>query len=147
MTQLFQPLLVALGLIASLVPLAASAQMTSGPDSTMAPRGRDAAERNREAKTSARMPDEPGGGDHNKPVVSEGAKMDTDCDKSSGGGMGESAARGDPRADRAACRKLSDYDIATAPIQELRRVTQHTAVIGGRSDGLHRHGRNPHHPR
>ena len=109
-------------------PLLASAQTASGPDSTMMARGR-------EAKPSARAPDEPGGGDRNKPVVSEGAKMDADCDKSSGSAMMEGGARGDPRADRAACRKLSDYDVATAPIQELRKSTQHTAVIGGRSIG------------
>ena len=30
------------------------------------------------------------------------------------------------------CRKLSDYDVATAPIQEIRHATRHTATIGGR---------------
>ncbi len=90
------------------------------------------ARRAREARPAPRAPDEPGGGDRNRPVVSEGAKMDADCDKASGGGMAEGSTRGDPRADRAACRKLSDYDIATAPIQEIRKVTRHTATIGGR---------------
>lgn len=94
----------------------------------MSPRGRD-------AKIATRASDEPGGGDRNKSVVSEGAKMDADCDKSSAGGMMEGGLRGDPRADRAACRKLSDYDVATAPVQELRKSTQHTAIIGGRSIG------------
>jgi carboxypeptidase C (cathepsin A) len=127
MTALTKPLptlLAAISLIVA-VPVIAYAQASTGPDSTMA------ATRARDAKPAARAPDEPGGGDRNKPVVSEGAKMDADCDKS-GGGMGE-GAHGDARADRAACRKLSDYDIATAPIQELRKVSQHTAVIGGRS--------------
>ena len=80
------------------------------------------------------MPDEPGMNERerNKPVVSEGAKMDADCDKASSMAA-EGAGRGDPRADRAACRKLSDYDIATAPVQEIRRVTHHTATIGGRA--------------
>jgi carboxypeptidase C (cathepsin A) len=128
MTALTKPLptlLAALSLMVAGVPAIASAQASTGPDSTMA------ALRNRDAKPAARAPDEPGGGDRNKPVVSEGAKMDADCDKSSGGGMGE-GAHGDPRADRAACRKLSDYDIATAPIVELRKATRHTATIGGR---------------
>ncbi len=131
MTKSLPTLVAALALIAALAPAVASAQAASGPDSTMVPRARDAAERNRDAKTATRAPDEPGGGDRNKPVVSEGAKMDADCDKSSGA-MGEGASRGDPRADRAACRKLSDYDIATAPIQEIRHATRHTATIGGR---------------
>jgi carboxypeptidase C (cathepsin A) len=129
--QSFPALLSTFGFIAALAPAPASAQAASGPDSTMAPRARDTTERNRDAKTAARAPDEPGGGDRNLPVVSEGAKMDADCDKaSSGGGEG---GRGDPRADRAACRKLSDYDVATAPIREVRKVTRHTATIGGRA--------------
>jgi carboxypeptidase C (cathepsin A) len=125
LTKPFATLLSAVGLIAALMPAMASAQAATGPDSTMARRARD-------AKTVTRAPDEPGekNADQNRPVVSEGAKMDADCDKS--GGMAE-GAHGDPRADRAACRKLSDYDIATAPIQEVRKVTHHTAVIGGRS--------------
>ena len=126
MTKTFLPLLAIFSLTAAAPPIVASAQAASGPDSTMTPRGRD-------AKAVARPPDEPGGGDRNRPVVSEGAKMDADCDKSgAGGGMMDGGSRGDPRADRAACRKLSDYDIATAPIQEIRKVTRHTATIGGR---------------
>ena len=39
---------------------------------------------------------------------------------------------GDARTDRARNNKLSDADIATAPIREIRRVTRHTATIGGR---------------
>ncbi len=40
---------------------------------------------------------------------------------------------GDPRAERAREAKLNDSDVATAPIREIRRVTRHTATIGGRS--------------
>lgn len=37
------------------------------------------------------------------------------------------------RADRARCHKLSDAEVATAPIVEIRKVTHHQAVIGGRT--------------
>jgi carboxypeptidase C (cathepsin A) len=40
---------------------------------------------------------------------------------------------GDTRAERARAAKLSDTDVATAPIRELRVPTRHTATIGGRS--------------
>ena len=39
---------------------------------------------------------------------------------------------GNPRAERAREAKLGDADIATAPIREVRRVTRHSATIGGR---------------
>ncbi len=61
----------------------------------------------------------------------EGARMDSDCDHSPG--AGDAGRAGDPRADRAQCRKLSDSEIATAPILEVRKVTHHSAVIGGRA--------------
>ena len=51
-------------------------------------------------------------------------------------GRGErtgAAPGGDPRAERAREAKLSDSDVATAPIHEIRRVTHHTAEIGGRA--------------
>ena len=38
-----------------------------------------------------------------------------------------------PRADRARCRKLSDADIATAPIAEARGPSRHQATIGGKA--------------
>jgi carboxypeptidase C (cathepsin A) len=132
LTKPLPTLLSAIGMITALVPAMASAQIAGGPDSTLAPRSRDA-ERGRSAKAMMRMPDEPGGGgDRDRPVVSEGAKMDADCDKTVGAPTG-ATAHGDARADRAACRKLSDYDIVTAPIQELRKVSHHTATIGGRA--------------
>jgi carboxypeptidase C (cathepsin A) len=58
------------------------------------------------------------------PAVSESNKVDAACD---------SLAGGDARADRARCRKLTDGEIATAPIVEARKVSRHEAVIGGRS--------------
>ena len=71
----------------------------------------------------------------------EESRADADCEPKAGGGHGDEAggaagetttAKGDPRADRARCRKLTDADIATAPIVEVRRVTRHQGVIGGR---------------
>ena len=47
----------------------------------------------------------------------------------SAGGEDKSA---DARADKARCRKLTDADIATAPIAEVRQVTHHQATIGGK---------------
>lgn len=57
---------------------------------------------------AARTPDEPGRGD-----------------------MVETSGQ-DQRAERARSGKVSDADIATAPIKELRRVTHHSVTIGGR---------------
>jgi carboxypeptidase C (cathepsin A) len=45
---------------------------------------------------------------------------------------GEAKPAADRRAERARSQKLSDQDIATAPIAEQRVVTRHRAVIGGR---------------
>jgi carboxypeptidase C (cathepsin A) len=61
-------------------------------------------------------------------VGTENSRPDADCDAQSGSGDDARAAR----ADRARCRKLSDADIATAPIVEVRKVTHHRAVIAGR---------------
>jgi carboxypeptidase C (cathepsin A) len=84
-----------------------------------------------------RSPDEPGVADRAPPGLAppspgEGGRADSDCEHASGGGETHAAA-GDARADRARCRKLSDFEIATAPIVEVRKVTHHQAVIGGRS--------------
>ena len=68
----------------------------------------------------------------------EDSHADTDCGGKSDGGAGaqpgETGASpgGDPRADRARCRKLSDTDIATAPIDEARVPSRHQATIGGK---------------
>jgi carboxypeptidase C (cathepsin A) len=40
---------------------------------------------------------------------------------------------GDHRADHARAGKIADEDIATAPVKEVSSVTQHQAVIGGKS--------------
>jgi len=73
-----------------------------------------------------------GGGDEHPAMApgGEGAKMDAACDHDPG--TGDAGRAGDPRADRAQCRKLSDAEIATALIAEIRKVTHHSAVIGGR---------------
>lgn len=75
------------------------------------------------APAVAPAPDQPPG--QAPAAASEGGKLDAACDSISLGG--------EPRADRARCRKLTDSEIATAPIQEVRKVTHHEAVIGGRS--------------
>jgi len=69
----------------------------------------------------------------------EDSHADSDCGGKSDGGAGpqpgETAGSpgGDARADRARCRKLSDADIATAPIAEARVPSRHTATIGGKT--------------
>ena len=60
----------------------------------------------------------------------QSGRSDPNCDST--GPSPEGARSTDPRADQARCRKLFDSDIATAPIGEVRKVTHHTAVIGGR---------------
>ncbi len=63
------------------------------------------------------------------PTPTEAGRPDPACDAPTADG-----ARGaDMRADRARCHKLSDAEVATAPIVEIRKVTHHQAVIGGRS--------------
>jgi carboxypeptidase C (cathepsin A) len=103
-----------------------------GPDSSMEQVNAQA--KSRPAQRHGRMPDEPGVSDQPPPGLAppmpgEGGRADADCEH-----MGASAegAHADARADRAACRKLTDADIATAPINEVRKVTHHTATIGGR---------------
>jgi carboxypeptidase C (cathepsin A) len=48
-------------------------------------------------------------------------------------GKAEDRPESDARAERAKSEKLSDSDIATAPIQEVRKVTHHSVTIGGRT--------------
>jgi carboxypeptidase C (cathepsin A) len=60
----------------------------------------------------------------------EGARLDADCDSHPPAMSGEGA--GDPRADRARCRKLTDSDVATAPIAEIHDVSRHQVSIGGK---------------
>lgn len=59
---------------------------------------------------------------------SESGRVDGACDSAAEGGRGSN----DPRADRARCRKLTDGEIASAPIIEVRKVSRHQATIGGK---------------
>ncbi len=96
---------------------AAGAQVApGGPDASMAAHGKAA---------SAEGP--PGLAPVGAP---EGGKTDSACDAL--GAVGDSSRTANPRADRARCRKLTDAEIATAPVVEIRRASRHQAVIGGR---------------
>ena len=106
---------------AAVAPVASFAQ--SGPDSGMVAEAKGAA-----SKPAARKPDAPGPTDRLDPVVAENGHAEADCDTHGVAADDSKAAR----ADRARCRKLTDADIATAPIVEVRKVTRHQAVIAGR---------------
>jgi carboxypeptidase C (cathepsin A) len=97
--------------IALLGPAAGFAQPAPGPDASLAPQTQaqpDKAEPGHPAIGARRgAADEPG---------SSQVKSDTDR-----------------RAERARSEKLTDADIATAPIEEVRKVTRHSGVIGGRT--------------
>jgi carboxypeptidase C (cathepsin A) len=111
----------------------------AGPDASMALQAKD--EPGQKAKPGARTPLDPG---EVSPVPIErgasgqGGRSDSDCEPKGGGreeneaGPASGGAKANPRADRARCRKLTDADIATAPIAEVRRTSRHQAVIGGR---------------
>ncbi len=64
------------------------------------------------------------------PTTAEVGRPDPACDAPP---SADSARGADMRADRARCHKLSDAEVATAPIVEIRKVTHHQAVIGGRT--------------
>jgi len=97
----------------------------SGPDASMNAQNRHASER------SGPRPDEPASTPVDRgPVAGEGPHADTDCKSIAEHASGANA---DSRADLARCRKLSDADIVSAPIAEIRKVTHHTATIGGRA--------------
>jgi len=124
--------MLAAGLLAP--SLAASQTGDVGPDRGMAAENRAAARvtpggEPERAETSTRAEALAKGG--------EDGHADKDCDlHPSGGGAqpGESggAPASDLRADLARCRKLTDADIATAPIGEQHVVSHHQATIGGR---------------
>jgi carboxypeptidase C (cathepsin A) len=107
------------------LPLSLAARAANGPDAGMRqaiavalPGGTAAAQAGEVSQSQH------GGG--------EGARMDADCD-SHPAPVGESGGgQADPRADRARCRKLTDADIATAPIAEITKVSHHQVTIGGR---------------
>jgi carboxypeptidase C (cathepsin A) len=106
------------------LPLGLAARAANGPDAGMRqaiavalPGGTAAAQAGEVSQSQH------GGG--------EGARMDADCD-SHPAPAGEGGGQADPRADRARCRKLTDADIATAPIAEISKVSHHQVTIGGR---------------
>ena len=106
----------ALILAAWLVLLAAptgllARQSRSGPDASLAGQTKDQPDKAEPGSPRQAIK----GGATDEPAAGEGAKSGTD-----------------KRAERAQSAKLSDSDIATAPIAEQRVVTRHTDVIGGR---------------
>jgi carboxypeptidase C (cathepsin A) len=109
---------------------AATLAQDSGPDAGMAAENRAGPPAHHPEATAATDSMAQGGG--------AGERIDSGCEEHAGGAptaqAGEQGAgpRGDPRADRARCRKLTDADIVTAPINEVRAVTHHTATIGGK---------------
>ena len=127
----------ALCLLLFCAPSLASAQAApGGPDSSLAASPKPAPARARQP--NARAPDEPASAETARRAPGEGGRTDGDCDArpsaaSEGAEAGGGGRSGDPRADRARCRQLTDADIATPPIFEVRKVTHHTAVIGGRA--------------
>jgi carboxypeptidase C (cathepsin A) len=113
--------------LVGLIALALPAFAQPGPDASMAQTRKEPehAEPARSgARPQARAPDEPG----ERPRA-ENARPDSNCDHPAGGGA---ETKSDERAERANCRALADSDIAMAPINEVRRVTHHQGVIGGR---------------
>ena len=128
-------------LLASIAALIVATQTVSayaadtGPDASMNLQAKDEPGQHRPKRTGREAEAEPAARTLiDRPVAGEGGgRADADCDKSGGS---EAAAgtgpRADARADRARCRKLTDADIVTAPIAEVRKVTRHTATIGGR---------------
>ncbi|HEY5071182.1 MAG TPA: peptidase S10 [Caulobacteraceae bacterium] len=141
------PLVLAVVLIVAPGGLLAQASV-GGPDSGMTVQAKDEpgrSVRSRGDHTLARSPDEPGRIESGRGAGSspgEGGRADSDCatqpraqrDEGPGGGPAAGApSKVDARADRARCRKLTDADIATAPIVEVASVTRHQGVIGGRS--------------
>ena len=80
-----------------------------------------------EAATSPANADEPGR------AATRPARGKRGPDEPGGPQETDTQGGGDPRAERARDAKLGDADVATAPIREVRRVTRHTATIGGRA--------------
>ncbi|HEY5288523.1 MAG TPA: peptidase S10 [Caulobacteraceae bacterium] len=108
---------------------------TTGPDASMAAQARPHETRAaaRPARGAERAPDEPGETD--RPRAVENLHPDSECDHAAAA-VPESSGQtshADARAERASCRALSDQDIALAPIVEVRSVTHHQGVIGGRA--------------
>ena len=127
--RLFLAPFVALTFAASSPALAADA----GPDASMNLQAKDEPGQKSAPRTGRQAEAEPSRTLVDRLPGEGGARMDADCDKSGGSdGASASGPKADARADRARCRKLTDADVVTAPINEVRRVTRHTATIGGK---------------
>jgi carboxypeptidase C (cathepsin A) len=114
-------------------PAAPSWGADNGPDASMNIQAKDEPGPKRSPRPGPQPEAEPARTLVDRLPGEGGARSDADCDKSSGSeGSAAANPRADPRADRARCRKLTDADIVTAPIGEVRKSTRHTAVIGGR---------------
>jgi carboxypeptidase C (cathepsin A) len=103
-------LIAATSLALVLSPAAGFSQQSPGPDASMAAQNQnqpDQSAPDQPAKAKRGAADEPG--------------------------MSQTKSDTDKRADRARSDKLTDSDIASAPIEEVRKVTRHTGVIGGRT--------------
>ncbi len=104
-----KPVLAAALAVSLAVPVSVFAQTSATTTTTTRPGGSTSETRTRPAPgTRGPSADEPGRGD--------AADVQTSA-----------------RGERAADNKLSDRDIATAPIRELAKATRHTANIGGKS--------------
>ena len=121
--------------VLALSPAAESSAQTgdAGPDRGMIEQTRTEAAPRQAVQAHGDQPTE------SERLAGGGEKSDPDCDSHAAGAApsqpGETgeAPRGDPRADRARCRKLTDADIATAPIGEVRVASRHQASVGGRT--------------
>ena len=118
-----------------LVPLGALAQRSGAVFSPNSASSQHLSHTSGRRGEPARAQDEPAANPPGMAAMApgEGGRADADCDHPGGADTHGAAGPGaDPRADRARCRKLSDWEIATAPIAEIRKVTRHQAVIAGR---------------
>src|SRR5947209_7822634 len=124
--------LLALALLLFATPMFAQ----GGPDASLSSQAKDEPGRTH-ARASERALPTPGEAARAQGAGEGGGRADADCERLGGGEATEAAAapggpRPDVRADRARCRKLTDADIATAPIAELRRSSRHVGRVAGR---------------
>ena len=129
-----QLLLAAIAALLWAAPGAPGHAADTGPDASMNIQAKDEPGQRSAPRTGRQSDTEASRTLVDRPVAGEGgARLDADCDKSGGSDSAAgSGSKADARADRARCRKLTDADIVTAPISEVRKVTRHTATIGGR---------------
>ena len=81
---------------------------------------------------ASRSPDEPGRSATRASRASRARSRRGPDEPQAGPQETDTQPGGDRRAERARSEKLDDADIASAPVREERRVTRHTATIGGR---------------